>query len=224
MRLPYLIFFAGIASIVTALGSVLIAYGPQDKASADPSYVPRQVRSNAARAVTPSRTPTRIVRPSATQTRTPVRTPTRVSVDAGSTSCRSATAQLLDPLIVGRHFAAGDRLVVEVSYQTDGCTGAGVWIHGYHEPRSSRYQYYCPTGCGGQLGSGFADAPHKTLEGATGTVVFSPVIGAFPPANLSSPPDLDGFVFCNAVVTFDDNRFGGSTYEVFLGKPCSEVD
>jgi hypothetical protein len=44
--------------------------------------------------------------------------------------------------------------------------------------------------------------------------------GTMPPANLASPPPLEGFTPCVMFATFNDGTFGGADFEYIVGAAC----
>lgn len=140
---------------------------------------------------------------------------------AVASGCREATYSVLGDSPIGRRYVAGDALEVAVAFETDGCVAVGGVFTGYHSPGSRYYDYYCPESCGPRLATRFAYVEPARLSARSGVATIRARVGTFPPENLSSPPDINGFTLCQVSITFTDGKFGGSYVEKPLGTFCA---
>jgi hypothetical protein len=202
-----LLLFVG----VVVAGMVSVAVGPVDKAallSRAPVRGELSVRTVAPRSST-------VITAAATATPPP-------AVGSGA-PCVSASGALDDEALLGREFHGGETLTIAINYDVVGCSTVEASVFGYTAPDGPRYAYYCvQIQCHGEL-KAYTLVLQTPLEGASGQVSLAPVFGVFPPKDLSSPPDIEGFVLCGLLLNFSDGTFGGTYVHVAIGERCDDA-
>jgi hypothetical protein len=107
-------------------------------------------------------------------------------------------------------FHDGDTLAIKISYAAGpACTRVQGVIFGYFTPHTPWFDYYTRGGSAGMF-NGNIPTNEVRLTAPRGVVMLVAQPGPFPPPDLASPPNLEGFVFCGAVLTFDDGTDDGS--------------
>jgi hypothetical protein len=102
----------------------------------------------------------------------------------------------------GQAFHDGDVLRVPIRFAAPGCKRVSGIIFGYFPPHTPWWDYYCPA-CGeSRHFDGSIPIEDMLLPGAGGIAYIIALPGQFPPTDLASPPNLEGFVFCGAVLAF----------------------
>jgi hypothetical protein len=109
----------------------------------------------------------------------------------------------------GQVFHDGDELRVTISYTAPGCSRVGGYIFGYFTPHTPWFDFYCKSLCEAGRFSGNIRTQSVSLPAELGSVTVPAAPGPFPPPDLASPPNLEGFVFCGVVLTFDNGSPSG---------------
>lgn len=123
----------------------------------------------------------------------------------------------------GQALHDGDELSVTVRYHAPGCSHIYAWFDGHHSSTSPWILFYCPqieafcTNPGTTLPSG-----PVALNSSTGETTLLANPGPFPPPNLSSTPNLEGFTACTVSFGFSDQSRGAgpSFYTEKIGWYC----
>jgi hypothetical protein len=123
--------------------------------------------------------------------------------------CNSATYDVVGDDGTDRVYRDDDTLTITISYDAPGCVNARLAFHGYHVNGSPWANRYCREGgCNfGGVDSSIRSEVVKLTQSA-GTVTFTGEKGSFPPIDVGSPPNLEGFELCSIGVGFDEP--GGS--------------
>lgn len=125
--------------------------------------------------------------------------------------CHSATFEVEGDNGTDRVYRDTDSLAITIAYRAPGCTHASLTFGGFHVNGSPWARYYCrPDGCNfGGVGSNIR-AGRRSIDQPSGSVTFTGENGSFPPIDLASPPNLEGFQVCAIIVGFDDGQPDGS--------------
>lgn len=133
-------------------------------------------------------------------------------------SCAGALFSLADDAPKAKQvFHDGDVLRIPIRYSAPGCRRASGNIFGYFEPNSPWHEYYCKD-CG-QFNAAIP-VEFVMLGGDGGIAQLSALPGPFPPPDLASPPNLEGFVFCGVILSFDNGTSGDFDPREQLGAGC----
>ena len=125
--------------------------------------------------------------------------------------CHDASFSVVGDDGTDRVYRDGDPLVITLEYDAPGCADARLTFGGFHINGSPWARHYCnPEGCSrGGFGSNIYAETIAITEPA-GRLTFTGKPGTFPPIDIGSPPNLEGFQLCSIVVGFSDGRFDGS--------------
>lgn len=134
--------------------------------------------------------------------------------------CLTASFSIVNAPVPARVFHDSDVLSATVKYSAPGCKEIDANFGGQHVAGSPWFKYYCATCTAKSYGSNIpaGSVPISAPEG-TVTVVGQP--GSFPPKDLSSPPNLEGFQLCAVVLSASDGKpFGLRTSSQQINLPC----
>lgn len=128
-----------------------------------------------------------------------------------------------------RIYHDGDALSIQLHYVAPGCTHLSAGFGGRHVKGSPWYEYWCGATssltieksavCKDTLSS-LLHAHGVALTGAEGTVDLVAEPGAFPPTDVGSAPNLEGFELCTLQLGVNDGRLDGSGSSQQINVDC----
>jgi hypothetical protein len=125
--------------------------------------------------------------------------------------CHTTSYTILNEDELDRIYHDGETLSVMLEYDAPGCVDAGLTFGGYHVNGSPWAMHYCvATGCANGGISSNIFAARVQLPAPRGVLRFVAEPGTFPPVDLATPPNLEGFRPCAIVVGFSDGHSEGS--------------
>lgn len=134
-------------------------------------------------------------------------------------SCEAPTLEIIDSPDPGRVWKDGEILSASVNFKAPGCKVMTLNFGGEHVPGSPWFDYYCGKCRAKSFGSNIP-AEAVTLDSASGTIRFVAVPGTFPPLDLASRPNLEGFVVCSLVIGANDGNPNSQSQREQINLPC----
>ena len=137
----------------------------------------------------------------------------------GYGSCKAPTLEVIDPPQPGKVWKDGAILSVSVRFEAPGCKVMTLGFGGKHVPGSPWFDYYCGKCRAKSYGSNIP-AEAVILDSESGTIRFVAVPGTFPPLDLASRPNLEGFVVCAFVIGANDGNPDSMSHIEQIDLPC----
>jgi hypothetical protein len=133
------------------------------------------------------------------------------ATNVASGLCHATSFDVVGDIDGERVYHDGETLTVTLDYDAPGCVEASLTFGGFHLNGSPWAMHYCGNdGCAGVGFNSNIFAERARLTADRGRITFVAQPGTFPPVDLASPPNLEGFMLCSLVVGFNDGRVDGS--------------